>query len=951
MKITEKLNKVVSLATAALMLIPNPFVFAAWDMGQGSAYTYGPGGVQIENIDQANYGKPSEMFTIVPGIPIAAKDKDGNRLYYSPDGALSLRIAKNGEMQFSLQQIAASKIYDEKGKLKTETQFITGTNRQVVRNDKGEITGYNEFGYGGQITKEYAVTIRKQDGTIATAEDVMKGKNNKVKYDISDNNNNESGFKYEYNLSNERQFDQYGKSVHMIVDALTQTKTVFNANNKPQCDINFEGAVVANYKYDSAGNLDHKEDVYGNKTFYDKDGNMTFTESWDGKKTNEYYYVLNEKQIKVLDRSISLVDGISNGDITYFKDGKQTETVSKLGAVVAKYGYDGSTLIYSSELRTNEITWYDITGKSISTTVNNVKVKDWIYDNNGKLSGFYDYRMDKYVFYDFGRQTQEAELLNPSDTPANADYANKMRNAVNKSESTGNSNSLESQGMGLSESKYYYDENGKLQSIVSIDNNDGSGYTTTIFIGDGVSGQDRTSITVTRDQKENAVLADQLWSAVIDNGQSLADVSAGTGELADFAKSIKTMNINAKRIGALTDEQLINLLGWNADAPDTQTYITDVRARAKNAGDSGTVSITFGPNSANDGKVYAAGIQAQDADLFVVGGTRVDKMLDLTSLQAAAGITSAGAVSNVNTPAIDTTLTGDNNQTKEDLFVSYKKQASFSKEVNSVTRWYSANGNVILEIDKSQIAANGVVTKVYDQAGKVTALYKEDILQNAYIYNTDETVQVMKSLDNYKNTITTFYVGEGTAGRDQTEITVAKDQVENTALAQKFWNAIANGNSIADISSGKSQFSSELASLVKTIASIKVSPNLINTGDDQQLCALFGWDVSGTGTAGFLKDIRKKIQEAGIQGSLIINYSVNPGGAMEHTYAASIDIVSGKGLIGTVDLTTVASHDKVVAKEYNNGTFSEALDTQKNIAVNSYNMLQGAIADFLNIMK
>ena len=58
------------------------------------------------------------MVNILAGRPVVATKSDGTRVYYTPDGKMSLAIKENGEMSFSLR--GYSKSLDKFGNLRSE---------------------------------------------------------------------------------------------------------------------------------------------------------------------------------------------------------------------------------------------------------------------------------------------------------------------------------------------------------------------------------------------------------------------------------------------------------------------------------------------------------------------------------------------------------------------------------------------------------------------------------------------------------------------------------------------------------------------------------------------------------------------------------------------------------------------------------------------------------------
>jgi hypothetical protein len=49
------------------------------------------------------------MASILPNRPVAATDSNGTRVYYTPDGKMTLSVAKDGTMTFSLGGVTKQK--------------------------------------------------------------------------------------------------------------------------------------------------------------------------------------------------------------------------------------------------------------------------------------------------------------------------------------------------------------------------------------------------------------------------------------------------------------------------------------------------------------------------------------------------------------------------------------------------------------------------------------------------------------------------------------------------------------------------------------------------------------------------------------------------------------------------------------------------------------------------
>lgn len=290
------------------------------------------------------YGKPKDMIDIVPHRPISAKDKYGNRLYFTPNGKLTLKITNDGTKVFSLS--TKSLEYDKDNNLRNITEAKRGTNLVEIKNEKGEILGYQELGLGGKIIKEYDKNM---------------------------------------NLLRSHKYDKFGKRSIFVLDEASQVKTVFDEKGRPIADINSEGTEVAWYIYDENCIIKQKINISNEKTYFDKKGRMLYTEDQFGNVLINYYYKKDEEGNEVLDHSVDYL-----GNVTYYKNNKPIVTKDKNNNVIKEYKWDGSTLVYEFNRTNNTVSWTDIDGKLLYISYDDTKVKEYLY-NEGKLIGIWDY--------------------------------------------------------------------------------------------------------------------------------------------------------------------------------------------------------------------------------------------------------------------------------------------------------------------------------------------------------------------------------------------------------------------------------------------------------------------------------------------------------------------------------------------------------------------------------
>ena len=317
---------------------------------------------QLAPIDTEMLGKPKDMLDILPYRPVAARDKYGNRLYFTPSGKLTLKISIDGSYEFSLT--AMSKQRDAEGNLERIIEKQQGSNLVVIKNEKGEVLGYQELGLGGKVIKEYDKDM---------------------------------------NLMRSYKYDVYGKRVVLTIDERTQIRTIYDEKNRAIVDVNAEGTEVAWYVYDEHNILRLKRDIFGNKTYFDERGRMLYTEDKFGNIIEEYYYTKDDEGYEVLEKSVDYL-----GNQTYYKNNRPVVVKDKNGEIIKEYKYDGTTLVYSFNRKNNVVTWYDIDGRILYTSYDESKVNEYLY-SEGKLIGIFDWT--NYSLVVFINEQEVAKLL------------------------------------------------------------------------------------------------------------------------------------------------------------------------------------------------------------------------------------------------------------------------------------------------------------------------------------------------------------------------------------------------------------------------------------------------------------------------------------------------------------------------------------------------------------
>ncbi|MBN2407992.1 MAG: hypothetical protein JXJ19_09890 [Elusimicrobia bacterium] len=331
-------------------------------MATGDPYSYVPSQIYKPGADEL-FREAKKLIDVAPLRPLVVRDKKGNIMFTTSTGEVMVGLDTSGNMTFSLAGIKHH-ARDAQGNLTAVWEREKGSNKVYKKNEFGEVTGIEEHAMGGKTVAEY-----DEDG-------------NKTK-------------SYQYN--------RYGKSMEWVVDELTQSKTKFDSKGNAEYDVNFEGHIMARYRYDSAGRLEHKVDSYGNRTYFDKTGNMTRTVDMDGNTMVTYNYRKDANGNTVL----STVKDEMSGNVTIYKDNKPQEVRNNTGAIIQDYHWQGTKLIYTENLESGEVTWYK-NGERTYTTYEGKLVTEWMY-HEGKLVGVWNVNSSTLTLYTHGRE--EVKLM------------------------------------------------------------------------------------------------------------------------------------------------------------------------------------------------------------------------------------------------------------------------------------------------------------------------------------------------------------------------------------------------------------------------------------------------------------------------------------------------------------------------------------------------------------
>lgn len=356
----KRINTIIlSIIFTANALYASPLSF----LSNNNAYTIGDVGRPIQ--DLRSFAKPAQMFRITDG-PIGATDKEGNRLYYSKNGKLSMSISKEGEVTFSLGNASITK--DSAGKTTSIKRNIAGTNRSEITNEFGEIVSYQETTAGGKL---------------------------KATYDS------------EGNLTKTYNYDsKFNKLLVSITNELTQGKTIFNDNGLPSHEIDYEGNIMVTYNYDDKNRLTTKVDSHGNTTLFDEHGKMTETVDKENIVLYRYNYKYDEKGNAILESSY---DPTTMQTTFYDEQGRQMSTKNYAGAEVMEWIWSGSKLVACHNHENGITEWFGVDGRSLYQSFQDELISKNIY-YLGKLIGTWERRTNQVTIYHNERRELTLQL-------------------------------------------------------------------------------------------------------------------------------------------------------------------------------------------------------------------------------------------------------------------------------------------------------------------------------------------------------------------------------------------------------------------------------------------------------------------------------------------------------------------------------------------------------------
>ncbi|MFH1416158.1 MAG: hypothetical protein ABIH89_08775 [Elusimicrobiota bacterium] len=334
-------------------------------------YSYYP--TKVFRPDGQLFKPAKQIIDTNPLRPLVITDKNGNKTYVTSKGDVMVSVDKDGNKAFSIHG-RKSHERNMQGQIDKKWKRQAGSNMIEVTNEYDEKVGYMEQGLGGKTVAEYDEDL---------------------------------------NITKTFEYDKYGKNVQWVVDELTQAKVKYDEQGKAGYDLDYEGNKIATYRYDLKGILVTRTDAYGNVTSFDKKGNRIQTVTEDGELLATYTYKKDENGYYQIE---SVKD--KQGNVTLYTDGKQQKEIDENGTVTKLYKWQGSKLIFSEDVITGQVTWYD-NGKPVYTTYEGELVNEWFY-HEGKMVGLwvepegkfqlYSHGMSKLDFY-FNRRPEMDELL------------------------------------------------------------------------------------------------------------------------------------------------------------------------------------------------------------------------------------------------------------------------------------------------------------------------------------------------------------------------------------------------------------------------------------------------------------------------------------------------------------------------------------------------------------
>ena len=375
------MRKLQALTISLLFLITNNIQASLFQAP--NPYSFGPEGRTVS--DLRDFATPKQMVSILPNRPVVATDSEGNRLYYTSDGKMSLSIAKDGSMSFSIGGVTKSRNSD--GDITGITRTIQGSGLlQEIKNDDNQVIGYRALNGDGKV----AATYDKDKNLTATY--VYTGQGAKLDYVKNEMTGGKTLYdKYQRAMA-DVDFDGYVLATYQYQDVSYEYgadgKSVDTIDNKAGSN---EGLLVSKKTYE----LNMKEEIEYSTTYFDLEGKITHITNNEGLIVTEYHYKNDDGANKILDY---VLDNLTKNKTYYDKHGKADYTVNDKDTVITRY-YDNYTVNIAADGSYSQVTKYDIDGTELYTTLKNTSYNsdgtiDKVMDKDDVVLEQYYYKMD-----------------------------------------------------------------------------------------------------------------------------------------------------------------------------------------------------------------------------------------------------------------------------------------------------------------------------------------------------------------------------------------------------------------------------------------------------------------------------------------------------------------------------------------------------------------------------
>lgn len=368
------MKKIQALIISLFFLMTNN-IQASFLQGP-NPYSFGPQGRTVS--DLRDFAKPKNMVRVLPNRPVVATDSDGNRVYYTPDGKMTLTITKGGAMSFSLGGL--SKAYNSDGEFNGLTRTLRGSGLlQETRDSENRVLSYTALNGDGKV----ALTFDKDKNLTSTV--YYDGQGAKKSYIVNEMTGGRTYYDkyerkmYETDIDGSIQKTYLYADVEYTVDESDPLRKKLKTSETGKTKYDFKDTglptSVRDYTHNmfstSNGEAEINPFAY-NETFFDTEGKSLYIKNADGFISREYYYKQDNKGNKIIDYHIDTL----TKNKTYYDDyEKASYTVNDKDTVIARY-YDGYTVNYQLEGNYAEVTKYDIDGKELYTTLKNIEYND-----------------------------------------------------------------------------------------------------------------------------------------------------------------------------------------------------------------------------------------------------------------------------------------------------------------------------------------------------------------------------------------------------------------------------------------------------------------------------------------------------------------------------------------------------------------------------------------------